>query len=156
MLDKEVGISSSFISVVWQATCLLFMFCGIQFLPTTLALSILDTEDQNPGSALPDFLSIHSSLSQSLSTAVQKHYQIYAASLPAHASLMSALDRAQVMVKETKKSLKDSRDLLSGGAVEAVGSGGKGPEKSGKRAEMGALWSRERDLNDMLKQLDVM
>ncbi len=64
------------------------------------------------------------------------------------------------MVKDTKKSLKESRELLSGGGAGVgvgigEGQGGAGPG-TGKRAEMGMLWQKERALKNMLKQLGTM
>lgn len=96
-------------------------------------------------------MEIQSLLSGSLSKAVQNHYQVYAASLPQHANMLTALDRAQNMVKNTKKKLVEGRDLLSGRTDASISS-----SSTGKRAEMVALWHKERALREMLKTLDTM
>ena len=96
-------------------------------------------------------MEIQSLLSDSLSKAVQNHYQVYAGSLPQHANLMTSLNRAQGVVKDTKKKLVEGRELLSG-RTDASVSGAS----SGKRSEMVALWHKERALREMLKTLDTM
>lgn len=58
------------------------------------------------------------------------------------------MNRAQGMVRDAKKQLKESRELLTGGSGDAA--------TGGKRAEMGVLWAKERMLRDMLKTLDTM
>lgn len=65
--------------------------------------------------------------------------------------MLAALNRAQGMVKETKKRLVDSRTLLSGRTDLALSGAA-----AGKRAEMVTLWHKERALRDMLKALDTM
>lgn len=140
-----------------KAACL---SAGIsQFAPTSLALSLLPDSSQ-PNSQqnstyrsrdLDSFLEIHSLLGSSLSQAVQNHYQVYASSLPQHANLVNALNRSQTIVKETKKKLKESKELLSGSTEMALTTGA-----TGKRAEMVTLWHKERALRDMLKSLDAM
>jgi exocyst complex component 4 len=90
-------------------------------------------------------------LEKSLSKAVQSHYQVYASSLPQHANLTEALSRTQAVIRETKKSLRDSRDMLNG-RTDANSAGAA----AGKRAEMVALWHKDRALREMLKTLDTM
>ncbi len=128
------------------------------FAPSSLALSLLSSSSSqlsHPG--LSAFLALQTSLASALQQAVQKHYQTYAASLPAHAALLDSMSRAQSMVREAKKQLRESRELLTGGAG---GGGGAAdptsPATGGKRAEMGVLWAKERMLRDMLKTLDTM
>lgn len=135
------------------------------FAPTSLALSLLEPIENpraTPSSAHPplsDFVQLHTQLSTSLSRAVQKHYQTYASSLPAHRNLVDALARAQTIVKSTKKQLKESKALLAGSSPAAIKStSGKMIALNGgnKRAEMVTLRGREKTLRDMLKTLDAI
>jgi exocyst complex component 4 len=128
-----------------------------QFAPSSLALSLISSSTRS-GSHPPlrEFLALHAALSSALQRAVQKHYQTYASSLPEHAQLLSALSRAQGLVRETKKQLLNSKDLLSGGVGDVDDATPQAGLTTGKRAEMGSLWNKERTLKDMLKTLDVM
>jgi exocyst complex component 4 len=113
------------------------------FSPSTLALSLLS---QTPSTTLPthpslsSFLKLHDALSSSLQSAVQAHFQSFAASLPAHASFLSTLARAQQQVRTSKDALKEARD----------GFAGKG------KSELAGVRARERVVRDMLKILDIM
>jgi exocyst complex component 4 len=113
------------------------------FSPSTLALSLLS---QSPSSSLPQhpalssFMSLHGALSTALQTAVQSHFQTFAASLPAHASFVATLGRAQQQVKKSKGDLREARD----------GFAGKG------KSELAGVRARERVVRDMLKILDTM
>lgn len=113
------------------------------FSSATLALSLLS---QSPSSSLPahpslsSFLRLHDALSSSLQSAVQAHFQSFAASLPAHASFLSTLGRAQQQVRTSKDALKEARE----------GFAGKG------RSELAGFRARERVVRDVLKILDVM
>jgi len=113
------------------------------FSPSTLALSLLS---QTPSTTLPthpslsSFLKLNDALSSSLQSAVQAHFQSFAASLPAHASFLSTLARAQQQVRTSKDALKEARD----------GFAGKG------KSELAGVRARERVVRDMLKILDIM
>lgn len=109
------------------------------FSPSTLALSLL-SDSTSTQSTLPSFLSTHESLSSALQASVQAHFQTFAASLPAHASYLSTLARAQGQIKASKDTLREARD----------GFGGKG------KAELESVRLRERQLRDMLQLLDTM
>lgn len=142
----------------WYTSICIEYCSSFQFASTSLALSLLPpTKDEPRGSTpygsqnLESFMEVQSLLSDSLSKAVQNHYQVYAASLPQHANLVTALNRAQGVVKDTKKKLVEGRELLSG-RTEATVSGAA----SGKRSEMVALWHKERALREMLKTLDTV
>jgi hypothetical protein len=131
---------------------------SFQFASTSLALALLpSSQDDSRGSTpygsqnIESFMEIQSLLSDSLSKAVQNHYQVYAASLPQHANLVTALNRAQGIVRDTKKKLAEGRELLIGRAEATVSA-----TASGKRSEMVALWHKERALREMLKTLDTM
>ncbi|WVF66723.1 hypothetical protein IAT40_001465 [Kwoniella sp. CBS 6097] len=113
------------------------------FSPSTLALSLLS---QSSTSSLPShpgissFLRLHESLSTSLQTAVQAHFQSFAASLPAHATFIATLSKAQEQVKKSKEALREARD----------GFAGKG------KSELAGIRARERMVRDMLKILDTI
>ncbi|EIW69172.1 hypothetical protein TREMEDRAFT_31499 [Tremella mesenterica DSM 1558] len=87
------------------------------FSPSTLALSLLS---QAPSSSLPQhpslnsFLRLHDALSTALQSAVQQHFQTFAASLPAHATFLATLGRAQQQVKLSKEALKEAREGFAG------------------------------------------
>lgn len=112
------------------------------FSPSTLALSLLAPQStslpQHP--PLAAFLKLHNSLSLALQSSVQGHFQSFAASLPAHASFLTTLGRAQDQVRTSKTALKEARD----------GFGGKG------KSELAGIRARERTVRDMLKILDIM
>jgi exocyst complex component 4 len=113
------------------------------FSPSTLALSLLSSM---PSSSLPahpglsSFMKLHEALSSALQAAVQAHFQGFAASLPAHATFLSTLGRAQQQVRASKAALREARDGFSG----------KG------KSELAGVKARERMVRDMLKILDVM
>lgn len=113
------------------------------FSPSTLALSLLS---RSPSSSLPQhpplssFMRLHDSLSVALQSAVQSHFQTFAASLPAHANFLATLARAQQQVKKSKEDLKAARE----------GFAGKG------KSELAGVRARERMVRDMLKILDTM
>ena len=109
------------------------------FSPSSLALSLL-SETRSSRPSLPSFLSTHESLSSALQASVQAHFQTFAASLPAHASYLSTLARAQGQIKSSKETLREARD----------GFGGKG------KAELASVRVRERQVRDMLRILDTM
>lgn len=109
------------------------------FSPSTLALSLL-SESTSSHPTLPSFLSVHDSLSSALQVSVQAHFQTFAASLPAHASYLSTLARAQGQIKASKETLKEARE----------GFGGKG------KSELSSVRIRERQVRDMLQLLDTM
>jgi len=112
------------------------------FSPSTLALSLLSPQTtslpQHP--SLTSFTKLHNSLSLALQSSVQGHFQSFAASLPAHASFVTTLSRAQDQVRTSKAALKEARD----------GFGGKG------KSELAGIRARERTVRDMLKILDIM
>jgi exocyst complex component 4 len=115
---------------------------GSDFSPSTLALSLLSPQStslpQHP--SLSSFMKLHDSLSAALQSSVQGHFQSFAASLPAHASFVSTLTRAQDQVRTSKNALKEARD----------GFGGKG------KSELAGIRARERTVRDMLQILDTM
>ncbi|OCF43069.1 exocyst complex component 4 [Kwoniella heveanensis CBS 569] len=113
------------------------------FSPSTLALSLLSHSStsslpSHPG--LSSFMRLHESLSTSLQTAVQAHFQSFAASLPAHATFIATLSKAQEQVKKSKEALREARD----------GFAGKG------KSELAGIRARERMVRDMLKILDTI
>lgn len=113
------------------------------FSPSSLALSLLSqvpssTLPQHP--PLPSFLRLHEALSTALQTAVQAHFQTFAASLPGHGAFLATLGRAQQQVKRSRDELKAARE----------GFAGKG------KAELSGVRARERMVRDMLRILDVM
>ncbi|KAL1410158.1 exocyst subunit [Vanrija albida] len=111
------------------------------FSSSSLALSLLS---QAPSRSLPphpdleDFEAVHSALSISLQTAVQSHFQTFAASLPTHANFVAALERAQAQVKVSRAALKDAQEGISN----------KG------KAELASVRTRERMVREMLQILD--
>lgn len=113
------------------------------FSPSTLALSLLA---RAPSTSLPahpplaSFNRLHENLSLALQSAVQSHFQTFAASLPQHATFLTTLGRAQDQVKLSKQELNDARD----------GFAGKG------RGELAGIRARERQVRDMLRILDTM
>jgi exocyst complex component 4 len=113
------------------------------FSPSTLALSLLA---RAPSSSLPahpplaSFSRLHETLSAALQTAVQSHFQTFAASLPQHATFLATLGRAQDQVKQSKTELNNARD----------GFAGKG------KGELAGIRARERQVRDMLRILDTM
>lgn len=113
------------------------------FSPSTLALSLLS---QTPSTSLPahpglsSFYKLHEGLSNSLQSAVQAHFQNFAASLPAHASFLATLGRAQEQVRKSQKELKEARE----------GFAGKG------KTELSGVRARERVVRDMLAMLDTV
>ncbi|ORY27686.1 Sec8 exocyst complex component-specific domain-domain-containing protein [Naematelia encephala] len=113
------------------------------FSPSTLALSLLS---QNASSSLPahpslsSFMRLHDALSSSLQSAVQAHFQSFAASLPAHATFIATLSRAQQQVRNSQKALREARD----------GFAGKG------KSELSGVRARERQVRDMLRILDTI
>ncbi|WVR04091.1 hypothetical protein IAU60_001090 [Kwoniella sp. DSM 27419] len=113
------------------------------FSPSTLALSLLSQGSSSSLPAhpnLPAFLTLHESLSTALQTAVQSHFQSFAASLPAHATFIATLSKAQEQVKKSKEGLREARD----------GFAGKG------KSELASIRARERMVRDMLKILDTV
>jgi exocyst complex component 4 len=112
----------------------------LEFSPSTLALSLLQPSTSTSHPGLDDFQALHQSLSTSLQSAVQGHFQSFAASLPAHASFLATLGRAQQQVRTSKDALKDARD----------GFAGKG------KAELASIRAREEMVRDMLKILDTV
>ena len=113
------------------------------FSASTLALSLLS--QTSPGTlpahpSLSSFLKLHEALSSSLQSAVQAHFQSFAASLPAHATFLSTLARAQQQVRTSKEALKEAREGFAG--------------KS--KSELAGVRLRERVVRDMLRILDVM
>jgi len=113
------------------------------FSASTLALSLLSQTpsanlSQHP--SLSSFLKLHDALSSSLQSAVQGHFQSFAASLPAHASFLSTLARAQQQVRTSKDALKEARD----------GFAGRG------KSELAGVRARQRVVRDMLRILDIM
>ena len=112
------------------------------FSSSTLALSLLNQGSsslpQHP--SLNSFLRLHDALSAALQAAVQAHFQSFAASLPAHASFLSTLGRAQQQIKASKEALKEARE----------GFAGKG------KSELAGVRARERQVREMLKILDTM
>jgi exocyst complex component 4 len=132
-----------------------------QFVPTSLALSLLSTstnQSHPTDDRLHSFLQIHHTLSHSLSKTVRSHYQVYANSLPVHAELTGALNEIQAVIKDTKRGLKQGKELLAGGAagLDAPGRSVGAQPGAGKRGEMAVLWNKERVLRDTLKLLDTM
>ena len=110
------------------------------FSPSTLALSLLSEADGGSRSPLRAFLKAHDELSMALQTAVQSHFQSFAASLPAHAMFLTTLERAQEQAKSSKKALREARE----------GFAGKG------KGELAGVKAREKTIRDMLGLLDVM
>jgi exocyst complex component 4 len=108
------------------------------FAPSTLALSLLSKSSDHP--SLSSFLRLHDALSASLQSAVQSHFQSFAASLPAHAQFVTTLATAQNQVRSSKESLKLARD----------GFAGKG------KSELAGVRARERTVREMLQILDTM
>lgn len=108
------------------------------FSPSSLALSLLSKSNSHP--SLSAFLRLHDALSASLQTAVQAHFQSFAASLPAHAQFITTLSTAQDQVRSSRDSLKEARD----------GFAGKG------KSELAGVRARERTVRDMLRLLDTM
>ena len=113
------------------------------FSASSLALSLLSKTPSNnfpshPG--LSTFLKLHDALSSSLQSAVQAHFQSFAASLPAHATFLSTLGRAQQQVRLSKDALKEARD----------GFAGKG------KNELAGIRARERVVRDMLRVVDIV
>ncbi|WVW79702.1 hypothetical protein I302_101672 [Kwoniella bestiolae CBS 10118] len=116
------------------------------FSPSTLALSLLSSQQHQQTSSLPShpnlssFLRLHESLSSALQAAVQAHFQSFAASLPQHATFIATLSKAQEQVKNSKEALREARD----------GFAGKG------KSELSGIRARERMVRDMLKILDTI
>ena len=113
------------------------------FSPSTLALSLLSQATPNslpPHPPLSSFLKLHDALSNALQSSVQAHFQSFAASLPAHASFLATLGRAQQQIRASKEALNDARDSFAG----------KG------KAELAGIKARERMVRDMLELLDTM
>ena len=110
------------------------------FSPATLALSLLSQTPTLTHPSLSSFLKLHDALSSSLQSAVQGHFQSFAASLPAHATFLSTLGRAQQSVRSSKDALKEARD----------GFAGRG------KSELAGVRARERVVRDMLNILDIM
>ena len=110
------------------------------FSPSTLALSLLSQTPTLTHPPLSSFLKLHDALSSSLQSAVQAHFQSFAASLPAHATFLSTLGRAQQSVRSSKDALREARD----------GFAGKG------KSELAGVRARERVVRDMLNILDIM
>ena len=110
------------------------------FAPSTLALSLLSETDGHSRSPLRAFLQVHDELSDALQSAVQAHFQSFAASLPAHSSFNSTLGRAQQQTKTSKTALREARAAFAGK--------GKG--------ELAGVKSREKSVRDMLSLLDTM
>lgn len=109
------------------------------FSASTLALSLLSKSPSSHPS-LPSFIRLHEALSVALQSAVQAHFQSFAASLPAHAQFITTLSRAQDQVRTSRESLKEARD----------GFAGKG------KSELAGVRARERTVRDMLSLLDTM
>lgn len=83
---------------------------------------------------------MHSALSSSLQTAVQAHFQTFAASLPTHSNFVHTLERAQEQVKTSRDALKEAREGISD----------KG------KAELASVRARERMVREMLQILDIV
>lgn len=114
-----------------------------QFSPASLALSLLSSTHTGGLPDHPDlreFLQVHTNLSSSLQTAVQAHFQTFAASLPTHSHFVQTLERAQTQVKTSRDALKEARDGING----------KG------KAELASVRARERMVREMLQILDVV
>ena len=110
------------------------------FAPSTLALSLLSEVDGHSRSPLRAFLQVHDELSDALQSAVQAHFQSFAASLPAHSSFNSTLGRAQQQTNSSKTALREAREAFAG----------KG------KAELAGVKTREKTVRDMLSLLDTM
>jgi len=85
-------------------------------------------------------MEVHGALSTALQTAVQSHFQTFAASLPTHATFIATLERAMAQIKTSREALKDAREGISG----------KG------KAELASVRNRERMVREMLQILDLM
>ncbi|KAL7419839.1 exocyst subunit [Cryptotrichosporon argae] len=105
-----------------------------EFSPSSLALKLLDSP------RLPAFLDLQASLSSALQSAVQAHFQTFAASLPAHANFLATLGRAQQQVQTSRQALREARE----------GFGGKA------KTELASVRARERVVKEMLQILDVI
>ncbi|ORX36436.1 Sec8 exocyst complex component-specific domain-domain-containing protein [Kockovaella imperatae] len=110
------------------------------FSPSTLALSLLAETDGTARSPLRAFLKVHDELSMALQSAVQSHFQTFAASLPSHSAFLSTLIRAQEQAKNSKIALREARE----------GFAGRG------KSELASIKSREKTVRDMLSLLDVV
>lgn len=70
---------------------------------------------------------------------VSEHYEAFAAALPHHASLLNHLGVTQKSITEARQSLTESKEALNN-----------------KRTDLVQLWSRNQQVEEMLRILDQM